>query len=170
MVDAVTYRELEGHPGHLIGSDGTILKRMAEPLNGMGYPHVNLTNNKRNKKFALHRVIAWTFLGPIPDGMVVRHLNDVKTDCRVENLAIGTQRDNIQDAKRNGITWGIRKGRTGVCGRKPTGVPYKDKVKNMALRLPAEIMEELRSIASLENTSVSVLINRAIEEKINTHD
>jgi hypothetical protein len=50
----------------------------------------------------VHRLIAQTFLGPIPEGACVRHLNDDPHDNRVCNLAFGTIADNSADAARNG--------------------------------------------------------------------
>lgn len=68
-----------------------------------GYPSVNLTDNDGNHRTRpVHRLVAEAFIGPILEGMVVRHLNDVPTDNRLENLAIGTQSENILDCVRNG--------------------------------------------------------------------
>lgn len=51
----------------------------------------------------LHRLLALTFIGPAPfDGAVVRHLNDDRTDNRIENLAWGTTLENHRDMVRNG--------------------------------------------------------------------
>ena len=52
----------------------------------------------------IHVLKAKAFLfGPIPLGAnVVRHLNDVKIDNRLTNLAWGTRSDNMQDCIRNG--------------------------------------------------------------------
>lgn len=45
-----------------------------------------------------HRlVIAKKLGGPIPMGMVVRHMNGIKTDNRPENLMIGTLQENAMD-------------------------------------------------------------------------
>ena len=50
----------------------------------------------------IHRLIAQTFL-PNPDNLpLVRHLNDIKDDNRVENLAWGTVFDNHLDCVKNG--------------------------------------------------------------------
>jgi hypothetical protein len=42
-----------------------------------------------------------TFIGK-PNGLVVRHLNGISRDNRLENLAYGTQSDNEQDSIRHG--------------------------------------------------------------------
>ena len=45
-----------------------------------------------------HRV-AWQLEhGPIPDGMVVRHICDVKMCVRPDHLCVGTQKDNVADS------------------------------------------------------------------------
>ena len=49
-----------------------------------------------------HRVIASAFFGEIPKGMVVNHKNGVRTDNRIDNLEIVSQRDNILHARKIG--------------------------------------------------------------------
>ena len=61
------------------------------------------------KEYALHRVILETFVGPAPEGAVARHLNDVRTDNRLENLAWGTQQENVDDMLRNSGHWLARR-------------------------------------------------------------
>ena len=56
----------------------------------------------RGNQILVHRLIYSTIVGEIPKGMVVRHLNDIPSDNRIENLAIGTQKDNALDCIRNG--------------------------------------------------------------------
>jgi DNA-binding CsgD family transcriptional regulator len=43
-----------------------------------------------------------TFIGPRPPKMKERHLNDIRTDNQLENLAWGTNRQNFEDAVANG--------------------------------------------------------------------
>jgi hypothetical protein len=49
-----------------------------------------------------HILVLETHIGNRPIGMVGRHLNDHKTDNRLENLEWGTHAENMSDAKRNG--------------------------------------------------------------------
>ena len=56
----------------------------------------------RNDKELVHRVIYKTFVGEVPNGNVIRHLNDDPSDNRVSNLAAGTQKENMMDAGKNG--------------------------------------------------------------------
>ncbi len=66
-----------------------------------GYPMVELRHGV-NKRFRVHNLVAPVFLGPRPEGMSCRHINDVKTDNRVENLAWGTHAENMRDVVLNG--------------------------------------------------------------------
>lgn len=50
---------------------------------------------------AIHRLMARIFI-PNPEGYpLVRHLNDLPLDNRIENLAWGTPAMNVEDARRN---------------------------------------------------------------------
>lgn len=55
------------------------------------------------QRFTIHRLLAFVFKGPPPfPGAKARHLNDIKTDNRLDNLVWGTTQDNSNDAIRNG--------------------------------------------------------------------
>ena len=83
--------------------DGTETFRKGRTLrphkNRGGYLMVSL--GSRNNQ-SVHRLVAQTFIGPIPEGMLVCHWNDVPDDNRVENLRIGNYVDNGLDSIRTG--------------------------------------------------------------------
>jgi hypothetical protein len=66
----------------------------------------------------VHHLIAETFHGPRPEGMVVRHLNGNPLDNRAENLRWGTYTENNLDAVAHGTHLHARKTH---C---PQGHPY----------------------------------------------
>ena len=69
------------------------------------YPIVSLrTKNNKYRYCRIHILKAKAFLfSPNPLAYnIIRHLNDIKTDNRLENLAFGTQSDNMKDCIRNG--------------------------------------------------------------------
>lgn len=70
-------------------------------LDKWGYPQFNVYDGAKWVRWRLHDVIAVTFLGERPPEHVVRHLDDNKENCRVENLVYGTHRENAADARRN---------------------------------------------------------------------
>ena len=65
------------------------------------YPLVTLCKNCIEVSYNIHRLIGEHFI-PNPNNYpVVRHLNDIRTDFRIENLAWGTYLDNMKDAFKN---------------------------------------------------------------------
>jgi hypothetical protein len=65
---------------------------------------------------SVHTLVAEAFLGPRPNGLDVRHKNDIKTDCRAGNLEYGTRSQNMKDAVKNGRLANSNKTECGVCG------------------------------------------------------
>ena len=56
----------------------------------------------KNKHVLQHRYIWEQYNGPIADGMVIHHINGIKDDNRIENLALVTKRQNEQKMDRAG--------------------------------------------------------------------
>lgn len=53
-----------------------------------------------NRKIKAHRIIWEMINGPIPDGLVVDHINRKRADNRLENLRVVTRRDNFLNSER----------------------------------------------------------------------
>jgi hypothetical protein len=74
------------------------------------YPKVVLYfPNGKKECPRLHRLMLETFIGPCPEGMESRHLDDCRVNNSIENLDWGTSKQNTQDAKKKWKT---------VCWRK----------------------------------------------------
>lgn len=51
----------------------------------------------------IHRIVAACFIGSIPVGYEVNHINGIKTDNRASNLEIVTKSENTKHAYRTGL-------------------------------------------------------------------
>lgn len=91
--------------------------RVLKPVDSNGYVYVS---GGKHTKIKVHVAVAAAFIGPRPDGAVVRHLNGDYRDNRVENLAYGSQSENMQDAVRHGVLWTTKRTH---C---PKGHPYDE--------------------------------------------
>ena len=96
------------------------------PHNG-GYPLIHLYRSGRRTARTLHSIVAAAFIGPRPDGQVVRHVDGVRTNCRAGNLLYGTPQQNEADKQ--------------VHGTVPRGE------KNAAAKLTAEDVRQIRNRA-----------------------
>jgi len=67
-----------------------------------GYPIIRLKKNSLRKFYKVSRLVALAYI-PNPNNLpVVMHLNNIKTDNRVENLRWGTQKENTHQCIREG--------------------------------------------------------------------
>jgi HNH endonuclease len=124
--DGVEFRRCLDHEGWCVGDNGTAFscirstgsqkglpkfssewrKLKLKPHNQNKYCFLSFVNKETGKKssIAIHKLVFEAFNGPVPDGMLIRHKNDTKTDARLENLCLGTKQDNADDSMRNGKT------------------------------------------------------------------
>jgi hypothetical protein len=69
--------------------------------------------DKKRKWYRIHRLVYTEFVGPIEKGYEIDHINNIKTDNRLENLQMLSKLDNvrkwffkdkqIRDAKKNKV-------------------------------------------------------------------
>ena len=70
-----------------------------------GYLRVNLYKDGKLKHYSVHRLVWEAFNGKIPEGYEINHINEIKTDNRLENLNLMTPKQNVN--------WGTRNQRVG---------------------------------------------------------
>lgn len=115
-IDKYEWVPIEGFPEYYICREGLVKScKSKEPIilkphrgDVQGHLNMRMTDKDGNlKEVYLHRLLAQTFI-PNPDNLpLVRHLNDIKDDNRLENLAWGTQLDNQKDSVRNGTAYSL---------------------------------------------------------------
>lgn len=100
--------------------------------NSDGYLQVVLYYNKKKKSCKVHKLIAEAFMNHTPCGLdvVVDHINNIKTDNRIENLQLVSNRYNATKDKVN------KSGYMGVCWDKSrnkwlVGLRYGGKKVNL---------------------------------------
>lgn len=88
-------------------------KVLSAGIGSDGYRIVVLCNNKHRKTMKVHKLVAMAFLQHKPNNyeFVIDHINDIKSDNRVENLQLVTQRFNAFKTQGNyssqykGVCW-----------------------------------------------------------------
>lgn len=73
-----------------------------------GYLLVNCRVGHKSRTQRVHRLIARTFIGEIPDGFQINHMNGVKDDNRLTNLEIVSPGQNLKhrhDVLKIKINW-----------------------------------------------------------------
>ena len=77
-------------------------ERILKPLiHSCGYYQVQLYKNLIGKNYLVHRLVWEAFNGQIPEGLQVNHINEIKSDNRLENLNLMTCKENTNYGTRN---------------------------------------------------------------------
>lgn len=92
-----------------IVKNGTRIEKLPRPCNNREkYLNIRLWNNGQKKNICVHNLVAKVFLGEIPDGYVVDHINNNPSDNYVTNLQIVTVAENGQKAAKH--SYGMKLG------------------------------------------------------------
>lgn len=78
-------------------------EKVLKPTIINGYYHVGLSLNGKQKTKRVHKLVSIAFLNhnPYSHNLVVDHINNIKTDNRLENLQVVTQKFNVNKSKNN---------------------------------------------------------------------
>lgn len=89
--------------GYKVDENGNVISHIGNTLkpnfDRYGYPRVSITYKKNKEWVKVHRLAAYQkFKNKIfKDGIVVRHMNDNRSDASLDNLELGTYSDNMMD-------------------------------------------------------------------------
>ena len=92
-------RLVNGKYGNLRKHKGQVL---ALSFRGQDYPGISLSRSKEKKYRLVHQLLTTAFLGPRPQGQVVRHIDGNPKNCKLSNLAYGTYAENEADKEIHG--------------------------------------------------------------------
>lgn len=131
------WRTIKDYENYQVSNLGNVRNSLSGRLlkcriNHNGYLRIGLGGYKQQKWFFVHKLVYETFIGPIPKGMQVNHIDEDKTnnfiwvnpdgsvDLEKSNLNLMTPKENTNWG--SGIRRGVRKRRkpvTQYIGNKP---------------------------------------------------
>lgn len=101
-----SWKRCSEFPNYWVNIDGRVVnektRKILIPSERNGYLRINFCYNKNNYKRSLHKILYETFIGPVPDGMLVDHIDGNRSNNSLSNLRLVTQSDNMKAAMANG--------------------------------------------------------------------
>lgn len=99
------FTPVPGLPGYVVDSQGSVYgprgQRKLTP-HADGYVTFSVRLDGKVRNVLVHRAVFEAFHGPVPAGLVVRHMDGDPANNDLTNLAVGTHMDNTLDAVRHG--------------------------------------------------------------------
>ena len=107
-----TWREIKDFPNYEVSNLGNVRNKKTGKIlkpydNGHGYLIVKLCLNGARKNLTVHRLVANAFLPNDDSSKTVDHINEIKTDNRVENLRWCSHKHNLNYFHNDNINRGI---------------------------------------------------------------
>ena len=105
-----TRKPIPNFEGYEIDTDGNVFsfqrykegRQMKTNPGNHGYPVVALLKDGKMNWKLVHRLVLETFVSECPENMEARHIDGVRTNCKLSNLAWGTHEENDKDKVRHG--------------------------------------------------------------------
>lgn len=102
---AEQWRPVVGYEGHYDISDRGRIRswkngsppRLMSPATNRGYKVISLSLKGVPASHRIHRLVLEAFVGPMPEGMVTRHLDGTRSNNLLANIVYGTPSENNRD-------------------------------------------------------------------------
>lgn len=116
MINIEDFKPIIFNENYLIDKSGRIYslktnKFLKWSFDKDGYPRVDLYVNGKQKHFKVHKLVWITWNGELNEGFQLNHKDDNKLNPSLENLYVGTQKENIADCINNkhrvGNVWSL---------------------------------------------------------------
>ena len=110
------YKSIPGYPNYIINEEGEVMsmkfnkiKILKPSNNGNGYLVICLSKNGKQKTGLVHRLLYETFVGEIPPGFEIDHIDCNPSNNTLSNLRAVTQQQNTWNRKKaKGCTFNKR--------------------------------------------------------------
>lgn len=111
-------KPIPGFPGYYATEDGRIWSQWKQGHRELGsvwrevktqtkrgarYLEAHIGPAGQQKTVSVHRLVVYAFLGPIPEGMEVNHLDGNPRNNALDNLVVVTPQENEAHAQANGL-------------------------------------------------------------------
>ena len=108
LIGCKTYYKHPVFTNYAASKEGEVIsikngRKMKMSKNHAGYYRLNLSHQKKKKRYFCHRFVFEAIKGVIPEGFEIDHKNEVKTDNRIKNLQLLTHQQNVEKSKNKPI-------------------------------------------------------------------
>ena len=159
-------KDIPGYPEYMVSNMGYVVYKKDGSIkkarkNTLGYYRIKLWNKNRNKTFTLSKLVAEAFIGKIPEGYVVDHIDCNPENNYVTNLQIITPSENSKRAVlyNRGLKLNTRTGE-GACDILIAGyIQYLYHVKGIPqYKIASKLSRKFKK--TITKTRVCNLLNR----------
>lgn len=98
----IEWEQAKGFSKYLVSTEGQVYSLERDviiPLdyNTSGYRRAYIYNDEgKHKHVLVHKLVYLAHVGPIPEGLVINHKDEDKSNNQVENLGLLTQSQNVR--------------------------------------------------------------------------
>jgi len=102
IINNIEFKQCPINPIYYVSKDGQIYSEHKKDyltwnIDLYGYPRVDMVIDNKQKHIKVHRIVWITWVGNIKPGEQINHKDDDKLNPSLDNLYIGTQKENIKD-------------------------------------------------------------------------